>query len=122
MIFFIFFFFFQAEDGIRDSSVTGVQTCALPIFQVYLSCDADEASGSGRPSKLEPNSADASKNRRDPTERGSEMNHPELQTVAKRVVWFKSPGDALKDLNLFLAHVVTYRTLIDITTTPRHFS
>src|SRR5260370_26001519 len=27
-----FFFFFQAEDGIRDSSVTGVQTCALPIF------------------------------------------------------------------------------------------
>src|SRR5260370_15784681 len=25
-------FFFQAEDGIRDSSVTGVQTCALPIY------------------------------------------------------------------------------------------
>src|SRR2546430_5180204 len=29
------FFFFQAEDGIRDLTVTGVQTCALPI------CDAD---------------------------------------------------------------------------------
>src|SRR5260370_6495176 len=27
----VVFFFFQAEDGIRDSSVTGVQTCALPI-------------------------------------------------------------------------------------------
>ena len=27
------FFFFQAEDGIRDTSVTGVQTCALPILQ-----------------------------------------------------------------------------------------
>src|SRR5205807_7495209 len=27
----IFFFFFQAEDGIRDYKVTGVQTCALPI-------------------------------------------------------------------------------------------
>src|SRR5260370_27264821 len=26
------FFFFQAEDGIRDPSVTGVQTCALPIL------------------------------------------------------------------------------------------
>ena len=26
-----FFFFFQAEDGIRDDLVTGVQTCALPI-------------------------------------------------------------------------------------------
>src|SRR3989441_7068761 len=28
-----FFFFFQAEDGIRDKLVTGVQTCALPISQ-----------------------------------------------------------------------------------------
>src|SRR5207253_6737215 len=27
------FFFFQAEDGIRDGHVTGVQTCALPIFR-----------------------------------------------------------------------------------------
>src|SRR5690606_41160829 len=28
----VFVFFFQAEDGIRDFHVTGVQTCALPIF------------------------------------------------------------------------------------------
>src|SRR2546427_9379852 len=28
----LFFFFFQAEDGIRDLTVTGVQTCALPIW------------------------------------------------------------------------------------------
>src|SRR2546430_8910101 len=28
----MFFFFFQAEDGIRDLTVTGVQTCALPIW------------------------------------------------------------------------------------------
>src|SRR5437879_11587910 len=28
----MYIFFFQAEDGIRDTSVTGVQTCALPIF------------------------------------------------------------------------------------------
>src|SRR5256885_7381971 len=28
---YLFFFFFQAEDGIRDYKVTGVQTCALPI-------------------------------------------------------------------------------------------
>src|SRR5438093_10194983 len=33
-------FFFQAEDGIRDWSVTGVQTCALPIFR---SCRAPAA-------------------------------------------------------------------------------
>src|SRR5256886_3081573 len=31
MIYSCFFFFFQAEDGIRDLTVTGVQTCALPI-------------------------------------------------------------------------------------------
>ena len=30
--FFLFCFFFQAEDGIRDHCVTGVQTCALPIW------------------------------------------------------------------------------------------
>src|SRR5207245_5999784 len=31
ILFLILFFFFQAEDGIRDATVTGVQTCALPI-------------------------------------------------------------------------------------------
>src|SRR2546430_8680799 len=31
-----FFFFFQAEDGIRDLTVTGVQTCALPIYGLEL--------------------------------------------------------------------------------------
>src|SRR5437763_16530210 len=34
------FFFFQAEDGIRDTSVTGVQTCALPICSI---CDNGSA-------------------------------------------------------------------------------
>ena len=28
--------FFQAEDGIRDDLVTGVQTCALPIYIIYI--------------------------------------------------------------------------------------
>src|SRR2546427_8130082 len=32
MLSMMFFFFFQAEDGIRDLTVTGVQTCALPIY------------------------------------------------------------------------------------------
>src|SRR2546422_6991959 len=31
-----FFFFFQAEDGIRDVAVTGVQTCALPIYSATV--------------------------------------------------------------------------------------
>src|SRR5688572_32145641 len=39
-----FFFFFQAEDGIRDLTVTGVQTCALPISEpCHLVSDAQLA-------------------------------------------------------------------------------
>src|SRR5699024_11278438 len=37
-------FFFQAEDGIRDRNVTGVQTCALPISPVAESSSAPPAS------------------------------------------------------------------------------
>src|SRR5437773_5968630 len=37
IVFVIFFFFFQAEDGIRDRDVTGVQTCALPILPATAS-------------------------------------------------------------------------------------
>src|SRR2546422_4741291 len=39
--FFIYFFFFQAEDGIRDVAVTGVQTCALPILTMMRYSDAE---------------------------------------------------------------------------------
>src|SRR3712207_8716381 len=39
----IFFFFFQAEDGIRDIGVTGVQTCALPILHVFGSASVEAA-------------------------------------------------------------------------------
>src|SRR5699024_11603098 len=41
-------FFFQAEDGIRDRNVTGVQTCSLPIFQ-RLSVPVQPAFGSLAP-------------------------------------------------------------------------
>src|SRR3712207_7233098 len=51
----MFLFFFQAEDGIRDIGVTGVQTCALPIFaddvlkllvlRVEVGRDADARAG-----------------------------------------------------------------------------
>src|SRR5260370_1122481 len=37
------FFFFQAEDGIRDSSVTGVQTCALPICNPIVAIEPRKA-------------------------------------------------------------------------------
>src|SRR5207249_7533303 len=42
-----FFFFFQAEDGIRDRNVTGVKTCALPISpRRPTRCSRDEAARS----------------------------------------------------------------------------
>src|SRR5690625_7351243 len=37
------FFFFQAEDGIRDGHVTGVQTCALPISVIEVGVDVANA-------------------------------------------------------------------------------
>src|SRR6266550_7257878 len=43
------FFFFQAEDGIRDVAVTGVQTCALPVFAaVGTKVGASTRGGLGR--------------------------------------------------------------------------
>src|SRR2546429_4524159 len=40
---YVIFFFFQAEDGIRDVAVTGVQTCALPILFALAVATADSA-------------------------------------------------------------------------------
>src|SRR5688500_20399920 len=44
----MYFFFFQAEDGIRDYKVTGVQTCALPIYDAQPFV-ADQAFGAREP-------------------------------------------------------------------------
>src|SRR5438093_1683318 len=50
LMFLFFVFFFQAEDGIRDWSVTGVQTCALPIsgFLLGLSVGSPAEAERGR--------------------------------------------------------------------------
>src|SRR5690625_7985977 len=42
------FFFFQAEDGIRDGHVTGVQTCALPIYELETAERQDRSGERGR--------------------------------------------------------------------------
>src|SRR5699024_11349676 len=42
LYYYIFSFFFQAEDGIRDRNVTGVQTCALPISNSPRAIPAEE--------------------------------------------------------------------------------
>src|SRR5690606_40758338 len=48
----MFFFFFQAEDGIRDFHVTGVQTCALPIFPVGVGFGIRDAETAGAIGKV----------------------------------------------------------------------
>src|SRR5436309_4199532 len=47
----VFIFFFQAEDGIRDFHVTGVQTCALPISRAVLSLAPSEQATKARERK-----------------------------------------------------------------------
>src|SRR3972149_9801467 len=51
----LFFFFFQAEDGIRDLTVTGVQTCALPISfrnsPARLAVELNPVDDAGRPTR-----------------------------------------------------------------------
>src|SRR3989442_7388985 len=49
MLFGSLFFFFQAEDGIRDADVTGVQTCALPICAASRRNAAPRGHGRGLP-------------------------------------------------------------------------
>ncbi len=45
----------------------------------------------------------------------------DLEHVAKRMVWWKSPTEALSDQRRFLAQVMTYGTVEDLSTTLRHF-
>src|SRR5258706_46419 len=77
------FFFFQAEDGIRDWSVTGVQTCALPISgsigagrRRAASPTRNGSSGMLRGMKGPPNPP------RDPPGKGSELPLAKLKTYA----------------------------------------
>ena len=44
---------------------------------------------------------------------------PEIEKVAQRLIWFKSPKEALNDPYTFMAHVMTYGTLEDVLTIKR---
>src|SRR3989442_11055669 len=69
----LFFFFFQAEDGIRDADVTGVQTCALPILWKMHLCGPHQVHLPHRPKKDEPGPGmQPSGNRRTAQERSEE--------------------------------------------------
>src|SRR6266568_6575665 len=69
------FFFFQAEDGIRDGTVTGVQTCALPICTTSV----DEAGGVPDPAQT-PDQALVAREERDRV-RSAVAGLPELYRV-----------------------------------------
>ncbi len=45
----------------------------------------------------------------------------DLEQVAKRLVWWKEPADALADPNRFLAQVMTYGTVEDLIVVERYF-
>jgi len=48
--------------------------------------------------------------------------HDDLISVARRVEWYREPAAALADPDHFLAHVMTYGTIEDVTAARRHFS
>src|SRR5256885_5335680 len=76
-----FFFFFQAEDGIRDYKVTGVQTCALPISSSTSPSAPARTDTMRRPTAL---IADDEPLLRDALMRQLAQAWPELQVVAQR--------------------------------------
>src|SRR5207237_4439979 len=72
-----FFFFFQAEDGIRDSSVTGVQTCALPISAApaFWSRSSSPRPTTERTGVAQPSTANDSSGPSSRRERGDPLTH-----------------------------------------------
>ena len=46
----------------------------------------------------------------------------DLKTVARRMIWYEPPEQALQSPDVFLAHVMTYGTIEDIVTTEKYFT
>src|SRR5947209_11791764 len=80
-MFIFIFFFFQAEVGIRDIGVTGVQTCALPIFRPYRSTH-QEASRRSRPGR----GSSRGRSSRDRARCAPRAAHPRLRRSEERHV------------------------------------
>src|SRR2546421_4527059 len=84
----LFFFFFQAEDGIRDLIVTGVQTCALPISRCRRAARRPERSAPFSRSRRPPGEGAERRPRRKaaathPTCRGTAQTRSEERRVGK---------------------------------------
>src|SRR5437773_11925980 len=79
-------FFFQAEDGIRDRDVTGVQTCALPIFE-------------GQPRREDPRDdvgPDVGAERREEHRRRARMDREIGRASCRERVWNEVGGETVK--------------------------
>src|SRR2546430_7746594 len=97
-----FFFFFQAEDGIRDLTVTGVQTCALPISHTELARRTVRRDGDdGAAADARARCADGTgRQRRRPTGDGHETrSHDRRSGISagsvRRAARESAPSDAL---------------------------
>src|SRR5256884_9979550 len=90
----MFFFFFQAEDGIRDVAVTGVQPCALPICSPGCS---RRRSGLGRVYKRDPAMSDADCN---------------LDYLMGEQIIAGSPDEVLRRLLLLIEETGPFGTLV----------
>src|SRR5262249_57246620 len=88
------FFFLQAEDGIRDGSVTGVQTCALPIWRrvsddqpsrisAVRASPAGGPSGSANPIQKANSTGNSASASAAPARRRRHNNHPAVSSAAQ---------------------------------------
>src|SRR2546427_13310733 len=92
-----FFFFFQAEDGIRDLTVTGVQTCALPILPHARLLGQRPQLGSriGPPHGERPV---MTRNRMTPEEAGGEADQAQGETTAPGIGYGDRDGGGPRPL------------------------
>src|SRR3989442_15527247 len=98
------FFFFQAEDGIRDADVTGVQTCALPICVPTVELERPDASNASAN-----NVADA------PPRTGSSVRW----ALSSEVTWVNPERKNVLAAITSIARLITPAIVIAITTSIR---
>src|SRR5699024_11903672 len=79
------FFFFQAEDGIRDRNVTGVQTCALPISENSTALIELFVTVAGCWRSLQTRSAPSARNSKPSPKRIQRIGSCHLQRSSKKV-------------------------------------
>src|SRR6266542_2357891 len=89
-----FFFFFQAEDGIRDATVTGVQTCALPISRPRPrpgALSAQRRRGGDRQAARRHRQGGGAQSRQEPRHRPQPTPTPVPHPTTGGVLWDSEP-------------------------------